>query len=353
MGDNRKNEKTEKKEQHEKDAGGKTGTDFHAGEEWKSTDSKRMFAYLTKPAKSDSQHEGAAKESHEAGALKESSKDARPYSEKNPPLDPEKTSQRVVDMISYYEQSGHGKVYTDVQWAKRHQGEVLLGNYIFCEEGNDVNAMAKYPIRSGTELDLYKKICDYASGHDVTDPKQKISPEMIMNWSLQVNTHDHKVLVQDAFLTAHNVMRALSRAEVANPKNLPEGDPIRYIIEDSQKQHIPGRADGLPQLMRDKYHLKSPNAETNRDLFDANNPYSVFKPMTGYADSSTGSAYHFWVGALGASTLSSEATNASIEVEARFQKNNDRNGQDERPWGKAGVHVFDKVQPDLHWWRWI
>lgn len=113
--------------------------------------------------------------------------------------------------------------------------------------------------------------------------------------------------------------------------------------------HVPG----LREIMEHKYPTKNGLAHHDQALFDADNKYAVFKPLTNYADSSTGSSYHFWVGAFGASVLTAEATRAAVKVEGGVVKKNDHNGRDEQPWGNAGVDAFSNVRPQLHYWTWI
>ncbi len=344
-----KHQKNDKAEQKlDKHSEGKPGLTLERVEAVKE-DAKKMFGHLMKSAE-----KGESKD--KATEKKEN------YSERNPVLKPEDTATKVSQAIRDYEKAGN-KVYTDAKWADKHQGNVFIANYLFCEEGNPVNALREHPIRSGTEIDLYKKICSYAKYHDITDPKEKISPDMIMKWSLEVNTNnDRQVVIEDALLTAHNVMRAIARSNAANPENLPAGDPVRQILEDCRFGERNGKHDaqklgahvpGLREIMENKYQQHDRMANHDQALFDANNKYAVFKPLTDYADSSTGSSYHFWVGAFGASVLSAEATRASIKIEGSHVKGNDRNGRDEQPWGNAGVDALSNVRSELHWWSWI
>lgn len=261
---------------------------------------------------------------------------------------PDDTATRVAAAVKQYEAKGKGyDVYNDLTWTARHGGPTMIGQYLYFEEGNSLTGAVKNlpPLRTGTELDLYDKITRYAKTHDITDPSQKITQDQVMTWALDVNNVNGRVCVQDAILTAHNVMRALARPEVVVQENLPKGDPIKQIIEDMtlEKKDIHGRPSGLVDSVKEKYHLRGAKSFAGQELFDQSNPYSTFKANTDDRNSSTGSAYHFWVGLLASSSLSPTAAKAMVWGEGTMVKNNDKTGQDEKPWGWAGVAAWERM----------
>ncbi len=302
-------------------------------------DAKAVFGYLMKKSESS---EGKAEAPREI-----------PYEKQNPVLKPSDVSNCVANAITQYESSGKGRVINDHLWTGKAGGAVYIGNQLYFEEGNSMNVLKGLPLRSGKELDLYQEIVRYTKHNDITDPSKKITPDMVMSWSLKVNAdNDGNVVIQDALLTAHNVMRALARSEVAEVENLPKDDPVRHIVEDQTPSHKPDwpHAKGLRETIYDKYQLKKGLSEGHDTaLFDQSDRYSVFKPLTDYANSSTGSSYHFWVGAFGASCLGSGATRLAVKVEGDKVKGGNKTGQDEKPWGNAGVDMYDKVSGNMHW----
>jgi hypothetical protein len=262
---------------------------------------------------------------------------------RNHPGIPDDTAIRVADAVKQYEEEGHGKVYNDHLWTARHGTQANVMQYLYYEEGNSATgAIANIPpLRSGHEADLYDDICKYARSHDISDPNQKISPDMLMKWSLQAcQEPDGNVSIQDALLTVHNVMRGLARPDVGDTKRLAADDPVRKIMEDATAGSIKHGVKGLPQIMREKYHLTAVDAETGTDLFDRNNPYSVFKPMTDHSNSNAGSNYHFWVGAFASSAIDAESAAAMVYSEGVIIKKNNAVAQDEMPWGYAGVRAY-------------
>lgn len=301
-------------------------------------DAKAIFGFMMRKSESSESKAEAPKEV--------------PYEKQNPVLSPSDVTNSVANAISQYESSGKGRVINDPLWTGKAGGAIYIGNQLYFEEGNSANVLNGLPLRSGKELDLYQEIVRYTKHNDITDPSKKITPDMVMSWSLKVNAdNDGTVVVQDALLTAHNVMRALARSEVVEVGNLPKGDPVRHIVEDQTPSHKPEgpHAKGLRETINEKYHVKGLTEGHDTALFDQSDKFSVFKPLTDYANSSTGSSYHFWVGAFGASCLGSEATRLAVKVEGDKVKGGNKTGQDEKPWGNAGVDMYDKVSGKLHW----
>jgi len=169
---------------------------------------------------------------------------------------------------------------------------------------------------------------------------------------LQVNADENRnVTIQEALLTAHNVMKALARPGTHLSNNLPEGDPVRYIIEDCMNDRPAGHEPGLSQIMRDKYHQGNVGNVSGQWMFDRDNPYAVFKPNCESRDASTGSAYHFWVGAFAASTLGPGNAHAMVWGEGEVKKYTGHSGplaEQEKPWGKAGVDAWVQM-PVMKW----
>lgn len=348
-----KTAKTEKTEKNTESGGEKSQLKLESVKADRS-DAAAMFSHLM-PGKNKDKAAGESGDQKERTAVKEKAENpAEKFDpKKNPLSDPDNTSKAVAEAVRKYEERS-GKVISDQTAVVRMGGAAYIGQYLYFEEGTSItDGLATLrPLRSGHELELYDRIKNYANSHDIIDPNNKISQEQIMTWSLQVcrNQSDNSVCIQDALLTAHNVMRALARPEVAKLESLPANDPVRHIIEDSTEQNPKGHQPGLPQLMRAKYGLKGVNGETGQDLFDRENPYSVFKPNAEDRNSSTGSAYHFWVGAFAASTLSGPVAKGMVWGEGTVIKGNNSTGQDEKPWGGAGVKAWEQM-PSMHWIR--
>jgi len=229
-----------------------------------------------------------------------------------------------------------------------------IGEYIYFEEGSDgyINnkgAGALYPttpIRSGNELELYIKIRTYVQNNDISKPENKITPEMIMKWALEANTSNGKVNFQESLLTAHNVMRALARPDAANIENLKGDDPVKAILKDNATNKT--QKTRLPAILESKYKQHFSSGYGN-SLFDPENPYSIFKPLTDSASTSAGSPYHFWVGALAAATIDPLTARGMVSgeglVKRLFPGSNAgslHHANDERPWGNAGIQAFEK-----------
>lgn len=313
-------------------------------------DAKNIFKHMM-PGKSS--------EKSDSLALKENpNKEEKFDPKKNFVADPEETSKAVANAIRKHEQSTGGAVYDNKLWVETTYGkDYRVANFLYSDEGrNSLTGEAKVfePLRSGSEMALYNRIKNYAAGHDMTDPAQKITQEQIMTWSLQVNADEHgNVTIQEALLTAHNVMKALARSGTHLPENLKKDDPIRHIIEDCNDDKVqPGQPPGLVHIMRDKYQQKSVNNVSGQWLFDKSNPYSVFKPNAEDRDASTGSAYHFWVGSFAASTLGTGEAKLMIWGEGSVIKGkshgNAQLGEQEKPWGGAGVKAWEQM-PTMKW----
>ncbi len=358
MGDHNK-DKTEKGDKThdsgDKRAEGKSGTDFHEGSKFTASDAKAMFAHLTGgKSKTENGDGGGGQQKGGERAEKSGEKSVATLieqfkPERNHKAIPDDTATRVAWEINNYPR---GKVVNDRGWTDDHGGAINVGQYLYFEEGNSLTG-AIYngpPIRSGHELELYDKICKYVKNTDMTDPNNKITQAQIMRWSLDANFKDAygTVSVQDSILTAHNVMRALARSDVSEYTRLPKNDPIRHIIEDQREDarhaRVEGHAPGLGQIIREKYHVKSPMAGITTDLFDRNSAYSVFKPNSDDSNSSAGSGYHFWVGALAASSLTSPTARGMVWGEGSVVKGNNKTGQDEKPWGGAGIDTWDRTK---------
>jgi hypothetical protein len=274
----------------------------------------------------------------------------------NLPLVPENTAKDVAETIMNFQTEGKGHVYDDKFWALRHGTGAEMVRYLYNEEGNSSN-LIQHPLRSGHEEQLYNKILDYTKTHDVRNPDNKITPAMLMEWSLEVNKGvDGKVCIQDAFLTTHNVMRAITRSDVANLQNLKKDDPVYKILHDikeggpTQKMahgpevHLPG---GISQVLKDPhgiYQLKDAgNPADPQVLFQPNNPYNPFKDNTMMQNSNAGSGYHFWVGALAASTMGVGWADTLVAGEGNKVKAGNATGRDELPWGYSGASVYDQL----------
>lgn len=255
----------------------------------------------------------------------------------NPPLDPSSTSTKVKDTVSNYEKQTGADVYYDKLWIAKHGTAANLTQYLYFEEGTSAtDGVCRIPpLRSGHEKELYNKIKDYIKNNDIKDPDKKLTPDMIMKWSLEANNQKGKVCVQEALLTTHNVMRALARPDAAQPQNLKDGDPVKDIFNDMNS-----RNGGIHQILKDKYGLKNVESGIGQDLFDPNNKYACFRALTNDKNSSAGSSYHFWVGAFAAMATDPVVADGMIMGEGKVVKKNNALAQDEMPWGYAGVNAF-------------
>ncbi len=255
----------------------------------------------------------------------------------NPPLDPGTTSTRVKDTVSNYEKQTGAKVYDDKLWLTKHGTALNLTQYLYFEEGTSAtDGVCRIPpIRSGHEKELYNKIKDYIKTSDIKDPDKKLTPDMIMKWSLEVNNRKGKVCIQDALLTTHNVMRALARPDAAQVQNLKDGDPVKDIFNDMNNQKT-----GIHQILKDKYGRTNVESGIGQDLFDPDNKYACFRSLTNDKNTSAGSSYHFWVGAFGAMALDPVVADGMVMGEGKVVKKNNSIAKDEMPWGYAGVNAF-------------
>jgi len=255
----------------------------------------------------------------------------------NPPLDPSTTSTEVKDTVSNYEKQTGADVYYDKFWIAKHGTTLNITQYLYFEEGTSATdtVCGLPPIRSGHEKELYSKIKDYITNNDIKDPDNKITPDMIMKWSLEANNRNGKVCIQDALLTAHNVMRALARPDAAQVQNLKNGDPVKDIFNDMSNQN-----GGIHQILKDKYGLRNVDSGVGQDLFDPDNKYACFRALTDDKNSSAGSAYHFWVGAFATMGLDPLTAKGMVYGEGEIVKGNNAVAQDEMPWGYAGIDAF-------------
>ncbi|MBX9567287.1 MAG: hypothetical protein K2X77_00225 [Candidatus Obscuribacterales bacterium] len=331
-------------------------------------DGRNMFMHKMPGLKSEKSNSGAKEKSDPAEKElanpgekgQEKSKTAEKWdSRKNTLADPEDTANSVANAIRKYEQMTGGKVYDNKLWVQTTMGkEFRVGDFLYSDEGRSLMSLSEdskvlFPLRSGAEFALYNRIKAYSASHDMTDPSQKITQEQIMSWSLQVNADENRdVTVQEALLTAHNVMKALARPGTHLYQNLPEDDPVRHIIEDCITDKLPrGREPGLSQIMNAKYDQHGIQNVSGQWMFDKENPYSVFKANCDDRDASTGSAYHFWVGAFAASTLGPGDAKAMIFGEGEVKRLFGKSGplaEQEKPWGGAGVNAWMKM-PVMKW----
>ncbi len=263
------------------------------------------------------------------------------YAATNHLLQPSQEVSSVSGAVARFVSGGHS-VYSDSHWAFKHGGQAAIMNYLFWTEGHQRNPLETHPLRSGHELDFYQKIVNYARDHDITNPSKKITPAMLMTWSLKSNQDQSgRVCIQDALLTVHNVLRALARVREANANNLPESDAIRAIIIDNKGdgRHGPAQS-GLCGILGKKYKIDLQEGS----LFDRSNPASPFRATSDTNYASAGASYHFWVGAFAASTCSDTTATEAVWSEAIVIKKNNRLSREERPWGDAGVATYTAMQ---------
>jgi hypothetical protein len=255
----------------------------------------------------------------------------------NPPLDPGTTSTKVKDAVSNYEKQTGAKVYDDRLWMTKHGTAANIAQYLYFEEGTSAtDAVGKLPpLRSGHEKELYYKVKEYIRTNDIKDPNKKITPDMIMKWSLEVNNSNGKVCIQEALLTAHNVMRALARPDAAQPQNLKDGDPVKDIFNDMNSKN-----GGIHKLLKEKYGQTYVECGKGQDLFDPENKFACFRALTDDKNTSAGSSYHFWVGAFGTMAIDPVTADGMVYGEGKIIKKNNNIAQDEMPWGYAGVNAF-------------
>jgi len=258
------------------------------------------------------------------------------------PLNPDQSANAVKNAVSTFVNDTGTKVYYDTKWTGNHGGPANISQFLFCDEGC---TLTNTPIRSGHEKELYYKIKKHIKSNDITKPENKITPEMIMRWSLEVNSQNGKVCMQDALLTCHNVMRALARPEVSSQNTLKDGDPVKDILKDATSEK------GISHYVMDRYKLKDSSVCLGANLFDAGNAYAPFKPCTDSITSSSGSAYHFWVGAFAAMSLDPLTAKAMVHGEGEIIKPLLGNGKsiakDEMPWGDAGVNATKEMMEGL------
>jgi hypothetical protein len=275
-------------------------------------------------------------------------------------MKPEEATDEISKTIAEFSKKNNTVVIRDKDWYKQHNtSKIKTGEYIFNCEGFS----SSEPLRSGHEKQLYEKIKNYIKNknNDITKPEKKITPEMIMEWSLEVNSKDGKVSLQDALLTCHNVMRIMARPESANPENLKDGDPVKYIYDDmnAPRKHSYGSKEKVSEsdpskmalfnILKEKYKDKGISQKdsqlgTGGNLFDPTNKFSPFKAYTNEKVSSAGSAYHLWVGALMSATISPGESNTAVLGEGIVVKGLTDGAWklafDEIPWGLQGSKII-------------
>lgn len=274
-------------------------------------------------------------------------------------LDPGETGKNLEKTIKDYK----GYVYSDPGWGDRHKaGKFKEGEYMFqCEGGSRYE-----PLRSGKEMELYNKIKEHIKNHDISNPAEKITPEMILQWSLDVNKKDGKVCIEDAFLTCHNVMRVVGRTDSTMPENLRDGDPVKEIYKDLKgvktgrdgKDVFDAKNEGLYSILEARYDKNnknnkniSPDMGYGNLLFAPDNKYSPFKAYADNGNASAGCAYHMWVGALASSLFGKSVADGMVAGEGNgFKKgtnflDNVLSGQG----FKVDNTVTDLVQRELPW----
>ncbi len=269
------------------------------------------------------------------------------YKSENALMDPNREAAAVANVVKNYKASGVEVRDENLTWASG-KGNVI--DYLGKEEGS--STFHGKILRSGHEGELYHKIEDYVKTHDITDPAQKISPEQLMQWSLDVNKKDNSVSLQDALLTVHNVTRALARGQEAEPKNLPPGDPVRQILLENQTfnphEHNP-QLGGVYGILQEKYGYRGKPEESR--LFERDEPLSIFKPTVDDAYDSAGATYHFWGTAFGAAALGPMGSTISgggswfeeMVVKQHTAGSAPATGFNELPWDQAGVQVYKNI----------
>jgi len=272
-------------------------------------------------------------------------------------MKPEEATDEISKTIAEFRKKNGTAVIWDNDWCKHHNtSKAKISEYIFNCEGFSSNE----PIRSGHEKQLYEKIKNYIKSNDITKPEKKITPEMIMEWSLEVNSKDGKVALQDALLTCHNVMRIMARPESSKTENLKDGDPVKYIYDDmnAPRNHSYGSNKKVSEsdpnkmalfnILKEKYKdrgisQKDSQLGTGGNLFDPTNKFSPFKAYTNERVSSAGSAYHLWVGTLMSAAISPGNSDMKVLGEGIVVKGIQDGAWklafDEIPWGLAGGNV--------------
>lgn len=227
-----------------------------------------------------------------------------------------KTGLRVIDDKSgFWSAMGLQQDTDPLDTTKR----LVLGFHLYFEDGHTPTK----PLRSGYEVDLYKKIKDFISKH----PGEKLDQEKILQMGLEASARDGKVNLQLALFTIYDVIRILARPDQwsadsqeghRGPDEIghPADDPIYPILQDLRGiKSLEGSGDrSLAEIRNVARHQpggglspfvpgESIEPSWTMGLFDPKN--GVFPVLPGAKDSviNGGNSYYFWLGSVARTTL--------------------------------------------------
>ena len=148
------------------------------------------------------------------------------YKQRGGGLPPAEAEKMRVRMIEILRKQKDGCISWSALPQMKRSGSITA---LFNEEG-----MGNKPIRSGYEVELYKKIKDFARQRG---PNDQLDNETLFRMGLETcRDSEGTVNIQDVFLTLHNVVRLLAR-----PKNWShqepgwtkmQDDPVYPILKD-------------------------------------------------------------------------------------------------------------------------